>query len=130
MSHEPENASINEPPGSNLGAPVAPPPAPVIEALDPDEVELGTADLVMHVHGTGFAADSVVSFDGADAATTFVSETEVTAGVSPAAYDVAGVVPVLVRTGEQSSEVVEFEFLDPVAPLASKRTQPKKSKKK
>ncbi len=134
MSHEPENASINEPPGSNLGGePVAPPAAPVIEALDPDEAELGSADLILHVHGTGFTAESVIVFNGGDEVTDFVSETELTTGVKPSLVGAAIVVPVAVRNGETSSEEVEFEFLEPIADAVtrtSKRTKPPKKKAK
>ena len=45
-----ENASLNEPPGSNVGGeggevtPPEPGASPVITALDPDEAEIGSAD--------------------------------------------------------------------------------------
>ena len=57
------NASINEPPGSNVGGESAGgegdlDEAPDLESLDPDEADAGDAtDIVMHVHGTGFTGE-------------------------------------------------------------------------
>ena len=148
--------SINEPPGSQVippgagagtGEEVVHPPgsipegptgpaaeAPVIEALDPDEADAGDVeDIVMHVHGTGFTSESVITFNGLDEPTTFVSETEVTTGVKPSLFVVPAICPVTVRNGTLESEALEFEFLDVEAEeetRSTKRTKPKPAGKK
>ena len=125
------NASINEPPGSNVGGEGAGEggegdldEAPDLESLDPDEADAGDpADIVMHVHGTGFTEQSVIYFNGLQEPTTFVSETEVTTGVKPSLFTVATVCPVTVRNGEHESDALEFEFLDPEDPPAARETK-------
>jgi hypothetical protein len=121
------NASINEPPGSNVGGEGAggeESEAPDLESLDPDEADAGDAtDIVMHVHGTGFTEQSVIYFNGLAEPTTFVSETEVTTGVKPSLFVVPAVCPVTVRNGEHESDALEFEFLDPEDPPAARETK-------
>ena len=124
------NASVNEPPGSNVGGEgegaggEGEDAAPDLESLDPDEADAGdAADIVMHVHGTGFTAQSVIYFNGLQEPTTFVSETEVTTGVKPSLFVVPAVCPVTVRNGEHESDALEFEFLDPEDPPAARETK-------
>ena len=123
------NASINEPPGSNVGGESAGgegdlDEAPDLESLDPDEADAGDAtDIVMHVHGTGFTEQSVIYFNGLAEPTTFVSETEVTTGVKPSLFVVPAVCPVTVRNGSYESDALEFEFLDPEEPVAARETK-------
>ena len=123
------NASINEPPGSDVGGEGGATEegggeegeAPDLESLDPDEADAGDAtDIVMHVHGTGFTEQSVIYFNGLAEPTTFVSETEVTTGVKPSLFTVPAVCPVTVRNGEHESDALEFEFLDPEDPPAAR----------
>ena len=142
--------SINEPPGSQVyppnfgtdpdgGTDHYPPGSggsetkPEIEALDPDEIEMGAADTVLHVHGSGFTEQSVIHFAGHDEPTSFVSESEITTGLKPSLWQEAVVVECTVKNGNQESEPVEFEFLEADAPAASrqtKRTKPKPTGKK
>jgi hypothetical protein len=142
--------SINEPPGSQVippgagagtGEEVEHPPGsipgseakPEIEALDPDEIETGAADTVLHVHGSGFTESSVIHFAGQDEPTSFVSDSEITTGLKPSLWQEAVVVECKVKNGDQESEPVEFEFIEPDAPAASrqtKRTKPKPTGKK
>jgi len=77
----------------------------------------------MHVHGTGFTEQSVIYFNGLQEPTTFVSETEVTTGVKPSLFTVPAVCPVTVRNGEHESDALEFEFLDPEEPVATRETK-------
>jgi len=126
--------SPNEPPGSAVGGEgggggTPEPAVPVIEALDPDEIEIGTADTVLHVHGTGFTEESIIHFAGVDEPTTFVDETELTTGLKPSLWVDGMIVQCSVKNGDVTSDEVEFEFLD--APVAdetakkpSKRTKP------
>ena len=149
----PQTESINEPHGSQVippgagggtGEEVEHPPgsippgpdqgeAPTIEALDPDEIEIGAADTILHVHGTGFTDKSVIHFAGRDEPTTMVNDTEVTTGLKPSLWQEAVVVQCSVKNGTAESEEVEFEFLEPEAPppaRTSKRTKPKLPGKK
>lgn len=67
----------------------APPnPVPVITSLSPNTVGTGTGPFVLTVNGTGFVNGSVVLFNGANRATTFVSSTQLTAQIL--AEDIAG----------------------------------------
>ena len=133
--------SINEPPGSQVIPPGAGAgtgeeqdgQAPTIEALEPHEIEVGAADTVLHVHGTGFTPTSVIHFAGHDEPTSFVSDTEVTTGLKPSLWSEPVVVKCSVKNGGLESEEEEFEFLDPEDPPAArktKRTTPKKAKKR
>lgn len=129
-------ASINEPPGSTIGANV-PPTAPEgsqpldIDSLDPEEADVGDPDLTLHVYGTGFTSDCVIVFNGGDEATTFVSDTELTTGVKPSLVGAPIVVPVHVRRGAEQSDALEFEFLaEEGAATASKTRKRTKTKAK
>ena len=148
QAHPATGASINEPPGSQVipegaGAgtgeerPGTNPPtggqdqAPTIEALDPDEIEIGAADTILHVHGTGFTPQSVIHFAGHDEPTSFVSDSEITTGLKPSLWQEAVVVKCSVKNGTAESEEEEFEFLEAEpAARTSKRTTPKKAKKR
>jgi hypothetical protein len=134
------SASINEPEGSQVippgagqgvggagGGEGAEYETPEIEALDPDEIEMGAPDTVLHVHGSGFTPQSVIHFAGHDEPTSFVNDTEVTTGLKPSLWQEAVVVECTVKNGAYESEPVEFEFLEaaPAATRQSKRTKPK-----
>ena len=85
-------------------------PLPSISSVSPSPV--ATGNFTLTVNGAGFIAGSVVSFDGAALATTFVSSTQLTAtGNAPAAKPS---VPVVVNTpdGEGSNTF----FVDVAAP--------------
>ena len=137
--------SINEPAGSQ----VIPPGAgqgsggagggegteyqtPEIDALEPDEIELGAAATTLNVSGSGFTNKSVISMNGEDVPTTFVSDSEVTTPLDPAQWTAAGVVTVTVKNGGYKSEEVELEILEagPAASRQTKRTKPKPQGKK
>jgi hypothetical protein len=134
--------SINEPPGSQVipegagqggggeaGGIGTEYETPEIEELEPDEVEAGSAeDITMHVHGTGFTDKSVITFNGLDEPTVFVSENEVTTIVKPSLFTVPAVCPVTVKNGGYESEEVEFEFLEPEVPAATRKTKRAKPK--
>jgi hypothetical protein len=132
--------SINEPEGSQVIPPGAGQGAggaaggigaeyetPDIEALEPDEIALGAAATTLSVSGTGFTDKSVISMDGEDVPTTFVSAEELTTPLDPAQWSAAGVVQVVVKNGGYKSEEVEFEILEanPVGTRQSKRTKAK-----
>ena len=62
-------------------------PAPVVTSLAPAAIAAGSAEFTLTVRGSGFAASSIVRWNGTDRPTTFVSATELRASV--AAADVA-----------------------------------------
>jgi len=87
--------------------PTPPPtPRPWVGSLAPNSAAAGSGPLVLTVTGGNFSATSVVVFDGIDAVTTFVSDTQVTGTINPVAP--AGERLVLVRDGQQTSNTVVF----------------------
>lgn len=85
---------------------------PTVASIDPATAEVGSADVTLHVHGTGFSEYSVIVFNGGAEATTFVDETELTTLVEPSTASGPWTVPVQVRNGVQTSEPVDFEFTE------------------
>lgn len=65
-------------------------PVPSVATLSPSSTAAGGADFTLSVTGTGFVPTSVVKWDGADLATTFVDSTELTAIVPAAGISGAG----------------------------------------
>lgn len=53
-------------------------PPPAATALSPDNATVGDGPVTVSVNGTGFIADSVVRWNGADRPTTYISRTQVT----------------------------------------------------
>ena len=85
-------------------------PLPSISSVSPSPV--ATGNFTLTVNGAGFIAGSMVSFDGAALATTFVSSTQLTAtGNAPAAKPS---VPVVVNTPD--GEVSNTVYVDVTAP--------------
>jgi uncharacterized protein (TIGR03437 family) len=66
-----------------------PNPAPSITSLNPNSAPAGSPGVTLTVNGTGFINSSVVRWNGADRATTFIDSTRVTAQIP--ASDVANV---------------------------------------
>lgn len=89
--------------------PVAP-PAPVISSISPSTAVCGDVDLEMLVTGTGFTADSIITFNGLDEPTDFHSDTSVGTGVKPSLFLVPATCPVAVRGPGGTSNSVSFEF--------------------
>lgn len=104
-----------------LEQPVPKPPVPAIDSLEPASALVGGADLMLHVKGTNFTASSVISFAADQQPTTFVTTNELTALVRPSTATEAMSVPVTVQTGEQTSNVVNFDFTEPESPAKAKR---------
>jgi hypothetical protein len=92
------------------------PAPPVVTALEPSTAVLGSPSFTIHVHGTGFLADSVIVWNGSDEVTTVVSTTEVTTGVNMATAAVATTLPVAVRNGAVVSNALAFTFTAPETP--------------
>jgi hypothetical protein len=99
--------------------PVGDAPRPVLTALVPDTVAIGEPSFTLHVHGTGFALDAVIVFNGFDEPTTVVSTTEVTTVVNMTVWTAPSApLPVTVRQGVVVSHALPFTFL-PAPPLRS-----------
>jgi hypothetical protein len=91
----------------------AQPDPSTITGLAPNNAEIGAAPFVVTVTGTGFSADTVISFDGDERPTTFLSATQVSAGVaSPVAP--ARTVQVSASTGGSAPfAIVDVAVPDP-----------------
>lgn len=85
--------------------------APTISSLMPNTAVIGDPSFTLHVHGTGFTAESVIVFNSFDEPTTLVSDTEVTTGVNMTVWLAPTTpLPVSVRTGAAMSNVLSFTF--------------------
>lgn len=82
----------------------ASPPASTVVSVAPNTAAVGAAPLLT-VTGTGFTAESVVSFEGDARPTTLVSPTSLTAQLA-AITGVARSVPVAVSTGGSTPFVI------------------------
>jgi hypothetical protein len=135
------HASINEPYGSTIGSNMPEDPnagggeddVPELLDIDPDMAAIGDADVTLNCHGEGFTADSVITFNGGDEPTTFLSPTHVTTIVKPSTAGTPGEYPVTVKNAQGESEPLNFEFVE-AARVAERKAKPKKpareSKKK
>ena len=86
-------------------------PGPILATLDPNEAQMGSADLTLRVLGSNFDEDSVIVFNGGDEVTAFISATELHTGVKPSLVGAAITVPVFVRNADgQQSEERGFTF--------------------
>jgi hypothetical protein len=97
-----------------------PAPPPALTALAPDTAVVGAPSFDLHVTGTGFTAQSVITFAGHDEPTTVVSDTEVTTGVDMAVWLAADAVEVTVKNADgQVSAPLPFTFTAAGAQAAS-----------
>jgi len=98
-------------PGS--GSTPTPPEALTLGSLSPNTAEMGSADLVMTVIGTGFTQNSMIVFNEGDEVTTYVDSNNLTTTVKPSLVSAAIQVPVQVREGQETSAPLMFEFTAP-----------------
>jgi len=83
-------------------------PTSVITALTPpDAVASGTAPISLQVTGSGFRDNSKVVFNGVMQPTMFYSDTKLVAEVTKIAI---GYYPVVVKTGDKTSNMLQFRF--------------------
>jgi len=93
---------FNSAPGGGTSNPqtftINPPsnPVPTTTGLSPTSAVAGGPGFMLTVAGTNFIAGSVVRWNGADRATTYVSSTQLTAGIAPADIAAAGTAQVTV----------------------------------
>ena len=71
-------------------------PAPTETSISPTSATAGGAGFSLTVNGTGFVSTSVVKFNGAAKATTFISATQLTAAITAADIATAGTASVTV----------------------------------
>jgi hypothetical protein len=101
------------PPGSSFEIEHDTPPAPpALTSLSPDTAVSGDSDFTLSCIGTGFGADSVISFGGVDKPTTLVSDTEVTTVVRPPLVT-PDPIPVQVHEGTVYTDPIDFTFTEP-----------------
>jgi len=122
------NASVNEPPGSNVGgAPTEPlPPEPlVLTSIDPVSIVVGSAaDFLLTVTGSGFDANSVILFNDEEFAPETSDATTMAATIPVAAAP--AIVDVEVARGEDLSDVLTFEFTAVAGRMTKSERKPKK----
>ena len=92
----------------NIGDNVEP---PVLAAIDPETAAITGPEFTLTATGSDFEDISVIAFDGADVATTFVDASTLTTEVDPALY-IAGDVAVTVRTGPSVSAASTLTFTE------------------
>jgi hypothetical protein len=73
-------------------------PAPVASSLSPSSANAGAPNFTLTVNGSGFVSSSMVRWNGADRATTFVSASQLRAAIAASDIAAAGSVPVGVFT--------------------------------
>jgi hypothetical protein len=100
--------SINEP--RKLPEPGAADVA--ITSLDPAGAAIGDPDVDMEVVGTGFTEQSVITFNGGDEPTVFISKTVVSTIVKPSTATTPGSYPVTVKSGAAESNALSFTFTE------------------
>jgi len=87
--------TVMAPPAAPAPSPL---PVPVASGLSPASASSGTAGLTLVVNGSNFVASSIVRWNGADRATTFISATELRATIAAADLTTVRTVPVTVFT--------------------------------
>ena len=95
---------------------------PTITNLAPNATVAGSTGFTLTVNGTGFINSSVVSFNGAAIATTYVSATQLTAQVPASAVASAGTVGITVTSpapGGGTSAPATFTVTTPAPTLVS-----------
>ena len=102
------------PPADGSGGGPEPEPAnPVIDSLDPNTAELGSADVTMRVLGSNFDEGSTIYFAEQPEPIVFVSENEITTGVKPSLGWGAVTVQVAVQKSDDTvSNEMPFTFTE------------------
>ncbi len=98
-------------------------PTPILNSIAPNSVTAGSSQITLTVTGSNFNRISVVRWNGADRATTFVSTTVLTAVIPSSDLTTAGIVNVTVfnppgTTGlpGTTSNALPFTIIDPPPP--------------
>lgn len=92
----------------------------LLNSLSPSSAMLGGSALTLTVNGTDFTSGAVVTWDGADRTTTYVSSTRLDAAIPASDLALGKAVPVVVRNASGSlSNVLTFNVNNPVPTLGS-----------
>ncbi len=97
-------------------------PPPSLFNLDPPQVVVGSADFTLTVRGADFVSASRVRWNGQDRATTYVSDTLLTARVTAGDVDSTGPAAVTVYTGSPGGGVsgtIRLTIVNPGATITS-----------
>ncbi|MBL8086471.1 MAG: hypothetical protein JNM85_00175 [Chthonomonas sp.] len=97
-------------------------PVPVISSISPSSAIAGSAGFSLTVSGSNFISGSIVRWNGADRATTFVNSGSVTAAISAADIASAGSASVTVfnpAPGGGTSNSATFNINNPVPTISS-----------
>jgi hypothetical protein len=84
---------------------------PAITSLEPQNAPVGSVEFTMTVVGKNFGPDAIVFWNGAPTHTMMVNSQELMADISVEDLQIAGLVPIYVRTLGQNSNTVNFEVL-------------------
>jgi hypothetical protein len=104
-------------PSPSLPFTVALPPPPVLDAIAPSSVVVGSANFMLTATGSAFDAGAVILWNGVALTTSRVSETQLTATIDMAGA-VVGPVPVTVRNGSGlTSAALTFTIAPPPPPV-------------
>jgi hypothetical protein len=88
---------------------------PVLSSLDPNTAVLGSEMVTMHCYGSGFTPESVITFAGQPEPIVFISENDITTGVTPTlGWGPNTPLPVTVSNGDAVSNSLDFTFTEPV----------------
>ena len=94
--------------GNNNPQPVS----PTLGSISPNTAVIGGEDVTMVCNGTDFTSASVITFNGGDEPTTFISENQVSTIVKPSTAGTPGAYPVTVKNSTLESDPVEFTFTE------------------
>jgi uncharacterized protein (TIGR03437 family) len=90
-----------------------------LHSISPSSVEAGSPGFTLGTNGSGFAASSVVKWNGAPLATTFVSSSQLTAAVPAALVASAGNAEITVAGPLDTTNAVTFTVTAKVAPTTT-----------
>lgn len=89
-------------------------PTPLtISNLEPASAHIGDPELTVHAIGTGFTVNSLITADRVNLATTFHSDTDISATITPFST-VPGMSLVTVKNGSEESNSLPFNLMPPL----------------
>lgn len=87
------------------------PVKPVVSAVSPTSVPVGSVTRTVQITGTSFVPDTVLTVDGVDVETIYVNSTTLRAIIAPSAQSAPKTVQVGARTGSLiSTATIPFQF--------------------
>jgi hypothetical protein len=111
--------------GSETSSPSSPQnPVPIISALSPSSAPAGSREISLMIIGSNFLSGSVVRWNGADRATSYVNNMRLTASVSPDDLSSSGEASVTVYNpapggGTSGRAVFRITAVDPISLLTT-----------